>query len=142
MQKVENKKVENKKVETKILNLQISDALKSKLEKVNVAAIKNEKQLVYKYNESFTKIEINGEKGKNFRAKCRKSLQRLCNNIFFYAKTENVKDLNAAILAFKENYKENYLVNDFSLQSFGNAKSNVETLEIALQIIKEMETKK
>lgn len=129
------------KVENKTANLDKVNLSKfaEKLSKVEVKE-KKKKSLLYKYPEGFTEAMINSDEGKRFRSKCRTALKRFCNNIFVFAKINSVEKLKAEISAFKIFYKENYLVNDFSLNSLtSKADEKTKGLQLMLEIIKEFE---
>lgn len=102
--------------------------------------IRKDKQLLYKYPETWTKIHINGIEGKKFRQGLRNKLQRISNNIFTYAKQQNLELLQKEVTAFEIFYTENYLLNDFSVKSLSTRDEMKEDLQTMLEII--AETKK
>lgn len=125
---------------------------KSQLQAINLASVKSQldkidlkekkvKETIYKYPESFSKDDINGEKGKKHRNGLRNKLKSFCNNILYYAKTDNLEELQKKINEFKTFYKANYRVNDYSLSSITNSEKREKDIELMIQIIKLSETK-
>lgn len=97
---------------------------------------KREKETLYKYPDGWTKEKINSEEGKHFRNKLRNRLKSICNNIFFYAKGENVEMIKLEIQKFDAFYLENYRINDYSVNSITNSKDQKANIELTLAIIK------
>lgn len=98
--------------------------------------VKKEKEHLYIYPDGWTKEKINSEEGKQLRNKLRNRLKSICNNIFFYTKSENVELLKAEIQKFDEFYKANYRINDYSANSLTNSKDQLQNVELTLNIIK------
>ena len=99
---------------------------------------KREKEHLYLYPESFTKEIINGEEGRKYRNRLRSRLKSFANNIFFYAKGENIEALKVEIDKFDSFYKENYRINDYSINSITNSKEKEKDISFMLEIIKEV----
>lgn len=142
MKKSETKTVATKTVKnansTKVVNLQLSQFAK-KLESVEVKE-KKDKLTIYNYPETFSKTDINSEKGKKFRNSLRSKMQKFANNIFYYAKINDNEKLIAEINSFDAHYKENYRLNDYSLKSVSSSNNEVKAkdIELMLSIIKEV----
>lgn len=100
--------------------------------------VKKEKETLYNYPEGWTKEKINSEEGKQFRNKLRNRLKSLCNNIFYYTKTEDQQKLQDEIVKFDEFYKLNYRINDYNANSITNSKDQLQNVELTLLIIKEV----
>lgn len=125
------------KVENKVEKLNLSQ-FTEKLKNVELKE-KVKKETVYLYPETFTESDINGDKGKRFRSSKRTALNRFCNNIFVYAKTNNVDQLKKEIAAFETFYKENYKLNDYSIHSITRkADEKTKDIELMFNIIKEV----
>jgi hypothetical protein len=99
---------------------------------------KREKETLYIYPESFTKDIINGEEGRKYRNRLRSKLKSFSNNVFFYAKGNNIESLKSEILRFDEFYKANYRINDYSIHSITNSKEKEKDIQFMLEIIKEV----
>lgn len=132
-------KKDNKKNVT-VVNL---EKFAKQLENVNVKE-KKEKETIYIYPADFSHADINAEKGKKHRNKLRSKMQKFANNIFVFTKTNQPEKLKAEINLFFAFYKENYKINDLTLNSISNSKDEQTTkdLSLMLEIIKEVETKK
>lgn len=127
---------ENAKKEVTKINLsQFADKLKNVELKV-----KAKKSTIYKYPDTFSENDINSEKGKKFRNSLRTKLKRFSNNIFVFAKINEVEKLNNEVKEFDIFYKENYQINDYSATSISQSKNEVKEQDIVLmlQIIKEV----
>jgi hypothetical protein len=99
---------------------------------------KREKETLYIYPDSFTKDIINGEEGRKYRNRLRSRLKSFSNNIFFYAKGNNIESLKSEITRFDEFYKSNYRINDYSIHSITNSKEKEKDILFMLEIIKEV----
>lgn len=99
--------------------------------------VKKDKDALYTYPSEFSKEDINSEKGKRFRATCRNKIKTFSNNIFFYAKGENIEALKTEIQKFTEYYKNHYSVNDYSVNSLTRSKED-KHIELMLNIIKDV----
>lgn len=106
-----------------------------KLSHINLKE-KKTKETLYNYPEDWTKEMINSDKGKQFRNKLRSKLKSLSNNIFYYAKTQNVDAIKKEIDTFDSFYKANYRLNDYSIRSLTNSEKKEKDIEIMLEIIK------
>lgn len=125
------------KTEQKIEKLNLSQ-FAERLSKIEVKE-KVKKETVYIYPENYTLADINGDKGKRFRSSKRTALNRFCNNIFVYAKTNNSEQLKKEISSFETFYKENYKLNDYSINSLTRkADEKTKDIELMLNIIKEV----
>lgn len=102
--------------------------------------VKKEKETLYTYPEGWTKEKINSEEGKHFRNKLRNKLKSLCNNIFYYAKTENIELIKIEIEKFDTFYKANYRINDYSVNSLTNSKEQEKHVALTLEIIKSVKS--
>lgn len=111
-----------------------------KLSNVELKA-KKVKETIYNYPEGWTKEKINSDEGKHFRNKLRNKLKSLSNNIFFYAKGNNIEALKKEIQTFDEFYKFNYRVNDYSLHSITNSEKKEKDIAFMLEIINEVKGK-
>jgi hypothetical protein len=101
---------------------------------------KNKREHLYIYPEGFTEQMINSEVGKKHRNKMRNILKRFTNNIFVFAKSNQIDKLQTEVNLFKSFYKENYRIQDFSLNSITNAKDEKkENIQLMLNIVKDME---
>jgi predicted translin family RNA/ssDNA-binding protein len=118
---------------TKINLSQFADKLKNVELKV-----KEKKALLYKYPENFNANDINSDKGKKFRSSLRTKLKRFTNNIFVFAKINEVEKLKKEIKDFESFYKENFVVNDLTVRSITNSKDTEASVTLMLQIIKEV----
>lgn len=100
---------------------------------------KAKKERKYIYPENFTEQMINEKQGKQHRSKLRKILERHCNNVFVYAKTNEPEKLKKEISLFLDFYKANYRINDFSVNSVfdGSNEKKKNDLSFFLQIVKE-----
>jgi hypothetical protein len=100
---------------------------------------KKKKETLYKYPEGFTEQKINGEEGKKFRNKLRNAMKRYCANILTFTKTKQEDNLKKEFSLFNKFYKENYRLNDLSINSITNTKNEDKEKELVLmlQIIKE-----
>lgn len=97
---------------------------------------KKERLSLYIYPDGFSKDKINGLEGKSFRGKMRGKRDKLINNILFFAKGNKIEDMKKEIELFNNFYKENYCINDYSLQSLSNKEDK--NISLALSIIKEI----
>lgn len=124
-----------------IANVNLSKFAKE-LESKNVSHSRNERETIYIYPASIPKERINEKEGKQFRGKMRSSLQRFCNNVFYYGKMEDHKLIKEEIEKFDAFYKENYRINDFSLKSLSssNDPARNKDIDLFLQIVKEFKS--
>lgn len=136
--------VKEKKVVSKpsIINLNLSKYA-DKLKSIEVKE-KKSKDSFYKYPESFTQLDINSLKGKQFRNKMRNKINSFENNIFVFAKTKQIEKLKNEVRLFNDFYKEHYQINDYSLKSITQAHSELKTdsLQMMLNIIKDVNNAK
>jgi len=112
--------------------------IESKVKNFEVKVTSNKKSTLYIYPESFTSKDINEVKGKNFRGGLRRKITNFSNNILSFSKQKNAELLLNEIQSFEIFYKENYKVNDFSLQSISQKKENTEDIVTMLEIIKDI----
>ena len=131
-----------KKDEIVKINLsKFSKALESKI----IERKSTERITLYKYPNTFTKEQINAKQGKQFRSKLRTKLNNFTNNIFLFAKQNRVSELKTEIKNFDSFYKENYLLNDYSLNSLTNINEDKEkftNIKLMLEIINEVKSAK
>ena len=99
--------------------------------------VKKDKDALYVYPSDFSKEDINGEKGKRFRASCRNKIKSFSNNIFFYTKAQNAEMLQSEINKFNDYYKLHYSLNDYSVSSLTRSKDE-KHIELMLTIIKDV----
>lgn len=107
---------------------------------------KKKRETMYKYPEGFTEKDINSEKGKQYRNKCRNIRNRFANNILSFAKQNevlkgkfDVSKLTNEVKEFNKFYKETYLLNDYSFKSISQAKEEDEKeLVLFLSILKDI----
>jgi len=119
---VKNADVKNQSVK-KIVNLNLTkfaDVLKN----VDVKE-KKDKDTIYLYPETFSKSDINSEKGKKFRNSLRTKIQKFENNIFVFAKQNNSEKLTETIAEFDVFYKTNYKVNDYTVKSVSSSSNEI-----------------
>lgn len=130
--KKEKKEVVKKETKEKssLVKLNLSQ-FSDKLKNVEIKE-KIKKDAKYIYPESFTTNDINESKGKKFRQSLRTKLERISNNIFFYTKTKEESKLIAEIKLFTSFYKENYLVNDYSLTSLSDSSNEAKKRDLTL----------
>lgn len=102
--------------------------------------VKKEKETLYKYPEGWTKEKINSEEGKHFRNKLRNRLKSICNNIFYYAKTQDAENIKLEIEKFDKFYLENYRINDYTVNSITNSKEQEKHVLLTLEIIKSVKS--
>lgn len=129
-------KIEEKKENLTIVNL---SKFAKELENVQLKQ-KRERETIYVYPESFSKSDVNSEKGKKFRNGIRSKMKRFANNIFYFAKIQEEDNLKKEIGMFKEFYKSNFRLNDFSLNSISQSKDagKEKDFSLMLNIIKEI----
>lgn len=137
---VTTKKVTAKKPKVVSLNL---DKYAAKLQNVEIKE-KKSKDSFYKYPDTFTALDINEKKGKQFRAKTRKKMSTFENNIFVFTKTKQVDKLKIEVSLFNDFYKEFYQINDYSLKSITQSVADAKTvsLQTMLDIVKEVNNAK
>lgn len=101
---------------------------------------KRTRETIYVYPESFTKSDINSEKGKKYRNSIRNNLKRFSNNICIYAKMKDAEKLGNEVKGFEGFYKEKFRLNDFSLSSISQSKDELKEKDFSLmlEIIKEV----
>lgn len=130
----ETKVNDSKKVET--INL---SKFADKLAKVELKE-KLKKQTLYIYPDGFKPEDVNSDKGKRFRNSLRTAIKRFSNNISLYAspKFNDIEKLKKEVKAFKEFYKLHYVVNDLSLNSLTHTKDESGSLQLLLDIVKEV----
>jgi len=121
--------------EVKKVNL---DKFKAMLESKNVEKTQKDRQHLYNYPTEYSASDLNGEKGKKFRQGLRNKLGRFENNVFVYAKTNQLEKLTEEVNAFNAFYKEHYRLNDFTVKSLSASEKNAESLEHMLSIIREV----
>lgn len=131
-----NKKSSSKNL--KSINLQ---KFKKELESKVVENVKKDKQTLYNYPTEWNKEIINSLKGKKFRQNARTKLKRFSDNIFFYAKSEDLENLKKQIKDFKIWYKETFIINDYNASSLTTVTKKHDDINLMLNIIKEVETK-
>ena len=144
-------KKESKATKVKeIINIDLDDInLLNELKKINV---KNpistnsgtEQEKKYKY-ESLIKDYITLSKEekrkqeKIIRVKARKQRNKFLNNILFYFQEKNEKELKESIKLFKVFYLATYFLNDYSINSLADSRSdddNILKVKLILNIIK------
>lgn len=101
---------------------------------------KSTKDTIYIYPEKMTEAEKSNEVGKKWRNSVRNKIRRFSNQIFVYAKTNNLDALKKEVKDFKTFYKETYRINDFSLGSISQSKNEEKAndIKLMLEIIKEV----
>jgi hypothetical protein len=111
-----------------------------KLKDVKEQILNSAKSTIYNYPEILTPLDIKGKLGKQFRSKQRNKIEKFANNITVFAKFNKLEDLKNEIKNFDINYKENYKINDYSLQSISQSsdETNKSYLTLMLDIIKEI----
>lgn len=102
--------------------------------------VKKEKETLYKYPDGWNKEKINSEEGKHFRNKLRNRLKSICNNIFYYAKTQDAENIKLEIEKFDKFYLENYRINDYTVNSITNSKEQEKHVLLTLEIIKSVKS--
>lgn len=141
--KVETKK-SKKSNEVVKLNVQ---SIADRLNKIEIKD-KKVKNTIYIYPEGWTQDKINSTEGKKFRNKQRNKIKFFCNQIFLFSKQLLVnsknedakKSLSNTIADFKKYYKENYRLNDFSIESISQAKEDkTNDIKLMLEILKSNE---
>lgn len=134
------KKIQKDEI-VKINLSKFSKALENKI----IERKSTERITLYKYPSEFTKEQINAKQGKQFRSKLRTKLNNFTNNIFLFAKQNRVDELKTEIKNFDSFYKENYLLNDYSLSSLTNINEDKEkfaNIKLMLDIINEVKNAK
>ena len=132
------KKVTQKELLTEGNNL-VNEAMKFDLDKLNFdnVNIKNPNSVNGEKKSSLYKEKLNKQQRKQTRNKRNK----LVNNVIFYAKNKQVKELKETIKEFNSFYKETYLLNDNSINSIASKNSDkdtIEKIEIFFNIVKGM----
>jgi hypothetical protein len=154
LQIAENAKIEEKKIiaskeknaKKENLNLEKKEGLKeinlSKFSKsLESIQIKEKKEKgesnLYRIPEEIKKLSYlqKSEEMKKFRGLMRRKRDGIFNNILFFAKGRKIEELKKEIAIFEKFYKENYLINDFSIFSISNKEDS--SLSLGLEIIKE-----
>lgn len=102
--------------------------------------VKKEKETLYIYPETFSKEDIGGIKGKQFRTKLRRQLESISNNILYYAKGNQIELIKNEISKFDLLYKANYKLNDYSISSLTHSKEREKGIELMLLIVKEIKS--
>lgn len=110
--------------------------IQNQLKNVNVEKAKNvnEQHFIYK----FERDNLDSQKAQSKRTKIRKQINKKIDNILFYFKEKNEKDLKLSVKDFKEFYLETYILNDYSINSiYANHvdKDKKDKLKLALDII-------
>ena len=110
--------------------------LENKISKLNVKEkISFDKQKMYKYPIECT----TSEQQKKFRTKMRNQIKRFSNNIILSYQKKNEIELKKEVKSFNDFYKENYILNDYSIISISSNNRDKETLlliEPMLEIVK------
>lgn len=111
-----------------------------KLADKDVDKLKKDRELIYKYPDNIPPAKYNDAEGKKFRQGLRNKLTQFSNNIFVYAKKNEMENLKAEIERFDTFYAENFRVNDYSVKSITNTPKESKTADIALmlEIIREV----
>lgn len=120
------KKVTQKELLNEKNNL-VNEAMKFDLDKLNFDSIniKNPNSVNGEKKSSLYKEKLNKQQRKQTRNKRNK----LVNNVIFYAKNKQVKELKETIKEFNSFYKETYLLNDNSINSIASKNSDLDTIE-------------
>jgi hypothetical protein len=120
------KKVTQKELLNEKNNL-VNEAMKFDLDKLNFDSIniKNPNSVNGEKKSSLYKEKLNKQQRKQTRNKRNK----LVNNVIFYAKNKQVKELKETIKEFNSFYKETYLLNDNSINSIASKNSDKDTIE-------------
>lgn len=108
--------------------------------KVKLTAKSDKKSNLYKRD-----AQKSNESDKNFRARIRRERNNLLNKITLALDLKSQKDLDLAADELDKFYKDNYLVNDYSLNSLGRLNSDKDTLakiNIAFSYLRNRKTKK
>lgn len=98
--------------------------------------VKKSKETIYIYPDGWTKEKINSDEGKRFRNGLRNRLKSLCNNILYYAKTQDLEKLQDYAKQFDSFYKKNYRINDLSISSITNSEKREKDIELMIEILK------
>lgn len=93
--------------------------------KLKVEKESNERFKMYK----FETLELTEKEEKRKRTKIRKQRNKLIDNILYYFSNKKEKDLKDEIKLFNSFYKENYILNDYSLKSIASDNSDKDTKE-------------
>lgn len=111
-------KTENNKTAKTSEKNNVLDSLVKKIETVNVAIYKantGTKKELYRYPEY---IKADEKARKTFRVQKRKEKTNICNNLIIAVQAKNETEIEKIVLSFEKFYAENFLVNDFSVESF------------------------
>lgn len=133
-----NKVKEVQKESTPKMNLA---QFKSLLDVKQLDSTKGERSTIYKYPDTFTKEDINDKKGKHFRSSLRTKLKNFSNNIFIFAKSEQIENLKSEVEKFNSFYKENYILQSYKIESITNVnqdKSKFQDIVLMLNIVNEV----
>lgn len=142
----ETKVSKSKKDSKEVVKLNVQ-SIADRLNKIEVKD-KKVKNTIYIYPEGWTQDKINSIEGKKFRNRLRNKIKFFCNQIFVSskqllvnAKNEDAKkSLSNTIADFKKFYKENYRLNDFSIESISQAKDEkTNEIKLMLEILKSNE---
>lgn len=127
------KKVEKNSKDLTVLNLKQFSKQLSTME----LKIKQKKDTLYIYPENMSETDKTSDKGKKFRNGLRNQIQRFCNNIFVYTKSNDPILLKKEIALFTKFYKEHYRINDFSAESISQSKNDAKfkSIQFMMQII-------
>lgn len=129
-----------------VVKLNVS-SIADRLNKIEIKD-KKVKNTIYVYPENWNQDKINSVEGKKFRNRLRNKIKFFCNQIFIYSKqllvnpknNEAKESLKNVITEFKKFYKENYKLNDFSIESISQAKDEkTNDIKLMLEILKSNE---
>lgn len=134
-QNAEISKTEKKETVLKTINL---NKFAEQLKNVPDEKIRADRSLIYKYPETYSKSDINGEKGKKFRSNLRNKLNRFNSNIFTFAKREDVENLKKEVESFDAFYTENYMLQNYEVSSVTSKTEDKSDLQLMFDIIKDV----
>lgn len=129
--------VEVSKVNLSKINL---SKFAEKFANVSEKIVSNQRESIYKYAVEFTKEKINGLEGKQLRNKHKRNIQNFASRMFVACKHKNESEIINIKNEFISYYKENYILNDYSLKSISNSqdKSKTDNIVNLLEVIKEL----
>lgn len=145
--KQEKEVIANSKVKG-ILNADLDNKnLMDELAKITITdpnSLSGNRVRMYRFNtliEGYDDMEEKERKVKEklMRKKIRKTRNNFFNQVLFLFKSENQKELKGAIKSFMEFYKETYLVNDLTLSSIVDSRTDKDMVikaTLFLQVIK------
>lgn len=144
----ELKKQEKETKTEKLININLDDNnLLNELKKIKVknpTSVNNtDTEKKYRYeilikDYASLSIEEKRKKEKIIRVKARKQRNKFINNILFYFQEKNKEQLKETIKLFKVFYLETYFLNDYSINSLADSRSdedNIVKVKLALNII-------